>query len=177
MNKFKQFISKKYQSVLSNAAEGMTDIILKRDDYLESIKNVDEINKFYDYFYQTILKMLIYLRDDYDQIRDNYDSDINTEIKLIQKHYKQHTKKTLTNSTLRVFNMKKYKLLIGKWSGISQAHKELSKLMPHFENITGYSVYKDIDFTEIHEHLRQSSYLVRSFDYYKVESKKVAISG
>jgi len=146
-------------------ADKVTKIILKKEDYIFAIQNIDQIDTYFEYFInkfkeinENLYNSHIYIDYDNEPIKEQIEIYIETK-----KKYSFVTDKNKFNK-LKPKNLKKYKKIINKWRGLSILIEEMPKLLLFYNT---FDIDKDINEEEINQKLKESEIFKNSFNYYE----------
>lgn len=149
-------------TVLSNE---VIKVILKKQDYLFAIQNIEQIDYYFEYFINKLIEIYSDIDKRYNKTKDYSGSIIKDELSIYNEIKKINVSITSEKSSfqkLKLNRIKKYKKMINKWRRLTILIDEMPKV------IDWYKTYnKEYDSKEIEDKLKESQIFKSSFSYYE----------
>ena len=174
-NKLKTKFNKEVNDTLSYVSEGSVKLIMQREIYQKSNKHTEEINTYFDYFFNNYLKVLEYLKNDFgvknitqkDKDGKKDTEDIDLQITTLIKIMKFFNKGLFKNRSMFRNKINPYMFYnkVDKWKKLNDVMFYYPQLLKLLKSKCDNNIYKEIDINEELELLKECEYLEEDFDF------------
>ena len=172
LTKLQKKVVNEYSKTLDHLSDDTQRTLIKADLGNTAMKNSKLIHSGFDYVTDIYLKILYYLKDDFNQETEYEGENIQNEIEIIENLVKECNSKWVKNKFYRKINPKYINTLMTKWRVLINIKDDIQKQLTYLKEFTDDGEYKDLNYFEIYAKLDLYSIIDQDFTFLIKEIKK-----